>query len=155
MYTRSDFTVEKHEGTYGPIWVITPVGGETLHYVLRSTVKMYEEPGNKLQGSAKIHLDTTYSKNPLQHVGGWHGAYLTSDMDEAFDALIDDINKNDVLRRVEDAINEPLYELREALGSLDEAVEPFAKYDVEEVIDNIKLAVSALVLRYEQASKEQ
>jgi len=152
VLTRDDFTVEVHDGTYGPIWVITPNSSPDRHYVLRSTAKMYDGPDAKLKGNASIHIDVTFGDDPLRHAGGWKGVYRTRDMDVAFTALIDDLNRNKKLAEIYEAISEPVSEMLENLRQVDEAVEPFARYDIDEVMENISLSYEALILKFREVN---
>lgn len=154
MKTREDFIVEETEGTYGPIWIVSPKeqkGGyyEDIHYVLRADWKMEFPAGCEHEKS--VHLDVTYGDDPLKSHGGWKGVYTTEDMYDAVNSLIEDLNRNEELEEIERAIEEPAAQLSEELSSIYDAVKNFAHTDIQQVMDNIEVAYLSLRMKYEEA----
>jgi hypothetical protein len=155
--TVDDFDVEKSEGGFGPIWVVTPKVREsewdTKKYILRSDVKMdkgfYQDPSRATPG---VHLDVSYSDSYIH--GDWKGIYDTADMDEALQSLIDDINLNNQLDVVERRIEGAISELSVQLDDLNKATVAFARFDLDESVDNVVAAFTNLMLRYNEVREE-
>lgn len=157
-YEREHFTIDKSEGTYGPIWVVTAIAGPLAsnerynkqHYVLRSTEHM-DYIGKFKKTDPSVMLDVTYGEDPIKHSGAWKGAFRTKDMNKAVDWLIETLNDNQVLTAIEQETEGPRYELGKALEHFAEATEHFPRYDVESRVEEIKDAFAAFIQAYELA----
>lgn len=157
MITVEDFTIEKTEGEYGPIWIVSPKvqkGGysQDVHYVLRADWKMNWPQRGKREKS--VHLDVAHGDDPLKSYGGWQGVYVTESMDEAVESLVADLNRNEGLEKIEQEIQHLVMELKEQLDDVQLALNNFARQDIKEVMDNIETAYVALRMHYDETRKE-
>jgi hypothetical protein len=157
VITVEDYTIEKTEGTYGPIWILTPKVQENdfyqpVHYVLRADWKMIELEKFKHR-ERSVHLDVARGDDPLKSHHGWKGAYAADSMESAVQQLIQDLNKNRALETVEQAILSPVLDLRDRLDDVEPALANFARQDIEKVMAEVELAYVQLMLVYTEAVK--
>ena len=158
-YKPEHFDVEKSEGKYGPIWVVTANDGPmnknsdwTKRFVLKADFLMDKSWMNSQQPG--VHVSTTYETDALKASGDWRGIYRTGSMHEALTWLIRDVNENQKLDYISDRISSAKLELSGAVDEIDEAVRDFPNIDLEEVMKKITDAYHALMVEFTEAKDE-
>lgn len=152
-YTSDDFTIEKSEQKYGPVWKIKLKNSDSkLTYVLRSTVLM--KPPGGMKAPSGIHLDVSYSNDGNFHSGSWRGCYRTDDMEEAFEALIHNLNSNKMLEILEHETSDVIRTLSETLESLTQSFESFSHKNPDEIFESVCATFLALYTKFNSVREE-
>jgi hypothetical protein len=148
---REDFSIEKTEGQYGPIWILRK-NGEQRNYVLRSDIKMDKDWAD--DKSPGVHLDETWGDDPLKHSGTWRGIFHTADMDEAVDFLIEELNENERLEFMEQKLETVISTLEDEISKVLASCERFPRYDLDAVVSDVEAAYIGFKLAYANAKNQ-
>jgi hypothetical protein len=154
--TLADLTVERSTAEWGgPVATVTfPANliidwaspSHTRTFRLRSTVGFDQIDPEK----HSIHVDEPRESGDR---GEWHGAFRTTDMDEALASLVEFLNDLRARHLVESATSAPRSELSGALRDFDEALEDRTRRDFRTEWSNVRDAFHAAELAYAEATR--